>query len=143
MKTIWFGVFFAIFFMVMAQFVARFTGLSQTSEVNNALNTLFTFSPRIVLGSIIGFAFAQVINIRVYEWIKVRTKGRFLWLRTSGANIVSQFVDSILFFSIAFFDLPGPLLVHAILVGWVIKVIVVSIGIPLLYSNTAWKTKNI
>lgn len=141
MKTVWLGVSFTVFFVVMAQFVTLSMGLSQTLEVNNAISALFTFSPRIILGSVIGFAFAQIINIKIYEWIKVRTKGRFLWLRSNGANILSQLVDSILFFSIAFFDLPGPLLVQAILAGWAVKTMVVFVGVPFLYLDRYMESK--
>lgn len=140
-KTIWLGVSFTVFFVIMAQFATRSIGLPQTSEVNNAITTLFTFSPRVVLGSVIGFAFAQLINIKIYEWIKAHTKERSLWLRSNGANIISQLVDSMLFFSIAFFDLPGPLLAQAILAGWTVKILVVSAGVPLLYIDRYMERK--
>ena len=134
-KTIWLGVSFTVFFVVLSQLATRFIGLPQTLEVNNAITTLFTFSQRIVLGSVVGFSFAQFINIKIYEWIKTFTKGRFLFLRCNVANVISQLIDSILFFSIAFFDLPGPLLVQTILGGWGVKVLVVFLGTPFVYAD--------
>ena len=56
--------------------------------------------------------------------------------RSNGANVLSQLVDSMIFFSIAFFDLPsGQLLIQAIIAGWPVKTAVVAAGTPLLYIN--------
>jgi uncharacterized integral membrane protein (TIGR00697 family) len=129
------GLCFIIFFVALSQIAARFGGFSGSSEVNGAIATLFSFAPRIILGSIVGYAFAQYANIRIYEWIKSRTNGRFLFLRANGANIISQLLDSSLFFSIAFFDLPGPILVQAIFLGWAAKVAIVALGTPFLYID--------
>jgi uncharacterized integral membrane protein (TIGR00697 family) len=129
------GLFFTIFFVMISQLVLLSSGFDQNLEVNNAISTLFTFSPRVFLGSVIGYAFAQYVNISIYEWIRIRTKGKFLWLRSNVANIISQIIDSILFFSIAFPDLPGNLLVQAIFVGWLVKTMVVLLGTSFLYTD--------
>lgn len=135
-KTIWFGISFVLFFAVLAYGVAILKGVSTYSEINIAINTLFPFSIRVVCASILAYAFAQYMNILIFEWIKKKTKGNLLWLRVNVANIVSQLLDSMIFFSIAFFDLPGPLLVQAILAGWLIKILVVFVGTPFLYIDT-------
>jgi hypothetical protein len=133
--TVWLGLSFSVFFIVLSQLAAESTGLSQSKEVNDAITTLFTFAPRVVLASVIAYVFAQLINIKIYEWIKIRTKERFLWIRAGSATVISQLVDSLLFFTIVFFDLPGPLLIQTILVGWFVKTLVVSTGIPFLYLD--------
>lgn len=135
-KTIWFGVVFVLFFIMASQLTVRFEGLPLSETINNATTIIFAFSPRIVFGSLIAYVFGQYINILIYEQIKVWTHGKFLWLRVNGANIASQLVDSLLFFSIVFFDLPGPILLQTILVGWLIKTVVVALGTPLLYFDS-------
>lgn len=142
-KTIWYGVCFFLFFTVLSQFAARFSGLPLTDTANGAILTIFSFSLRVTFASILAYVFAQYANIVIYEWLRVWTKGRFLWLRINGANIISQLVDSLIFFTIAFFDLPGPLLVQAILVGWLVKIAVVSIGTPFLYIDKYLERKKI
>ena len=141
-QTIWFGVGLVLFFFTMSQFATRFTGLALSQEVNSAISTLFSLSPRVTLASILAYIFAQYVNIFIYEWIKLRTKGKFLWLRSNVANIAGQLVDSLLFFSIAFFDLPGPVLVQVILVGWAFKTFVVFLGTPFLYFDAYLDRKN-
>lgn len=135
LKTVWYGLIFTIFFVILSQGAARLTGISLSDTTNGAIITLFSFSLRITLASILAYIFAQYVNISIYEWLKERTNGRLLWLRINGANIVSQLVDSMLFFSIAFFSLPGLLLVQMILSGWFIKILVVLIGTPFLYID--------
>ncbi|MBP9711937.1 MAG: queuosine precursor transporter [Candidatus Pacebacteria bacterium] len=133
LQTIWDGVVFILFFNIMSQIAAKLSGLNDSSVVNNAISTLFSFSVRIVIASILGYIFAQFININLYEWLKTHTNGKHLWLRSTGANIVSQLADSMLFFSIAFFDLSGPLLLELILTGWLLKIFTGIVGLPLLY----------
>lgn len=134
-KTIGFGAIFILFFIIVAQFVNNFIGSDLSSAVNECIDIVFHLSLRVALASIGSYIFAQYINISIYDWLKTKTKSRSLWLRASLANIVSQLVDSLLFFSIAFFDLPGTTLVQMVLIGWLIKTIVVGIGIPFLYLD--------
>ncbi len=141
-RTIWDGVMFIAFFNIMSQLATHFIGLPVSTEVNTAISNLFAFSIRIVLASIVGFIFAQYININIYEWLSNRTKRKSVWLCSLGAISVSQLADSMLFFSIAFFDLAGPILLQMILIGWVIKVSVGIIGIPFLYFGNSLDKKN-
>jgi uncharacterized integral membrane protein (TIGR00697 family) len=143
LKTIWFGAILILFFVTMSQFANQFIGLPLSTTANTALLTVFAFSLRITLASLLAYVFAQYVNVTIYDWLKSKTHNHFLWLRSNGANIVSQLVDSLIFFSIAFFDLPGPLLVQTILVGWLIKTLVVALGTPFLYLNYYFKQKKI
>ena len=134
-RTIWLGAVLMALFVTLSQIAVHYTGDIASSATNDAIASLFTFAPRIMIGSITAFVFAQYINIFVYERIGSWKSGRMLWFRINGANIIAQLADSSLFFTIAFYDLPGPLLVQAIFVGWLLKVSVVALGTPLLYLD--------
>lgn len=134
-QTIWFGTGFVLFFTLMSQIAVNYNGSPLSDTINSANATFFSFSPRIVIASVLAYFFAQYVNVTVFLWVREKTKGRFLWLRSNGANILSQLVDSLLFFSIAFVDLSGPLLVQAILIGWFLKSLVVLVGTPFLYVD--------
>ncbi len=140
-KIIWYGAVFSILFSLLSQFGVAFTGISLSSTTNGALSTLFSFSPRIVLASVLAYIFAQYVNVYLYVWFKEWTRGKFLWFRINSANIVAQLVDSLIFFSIAFFDLPGPLLVQTILIGWFVKTVVVVLGTPFVYIDQYFEHK--
>ncbi len=134
-QTVWFGVGLVLFFTVMAQFAVNYQGLGLSDAANTASATLFPFSSRVIFASMLAYVFAQYVNISLYVWIRERAHGKFLWLRSSAANITSQLVDSSLFFTIAFLNLPGPMLVQAILTGWLLKSLVGLAGTPFLYLN--------
>ena len=140
-KAIWYGAAIVCFFALLSQFAAYFTGLTTSEGINSAVTTLFSFSPRVAFASVLAYIFAQSINIFIFERLKARTKGKALWLRSIAANIVAQLVDSLIFFSIVFFDLSGPLLVQTILSGWLIKSFVTILGTPLLYLDAYFERK--
>lgn len=142
-QTIWFGAGLILFFSLMSQIAVNYNGSSLSDTINGASTTLFSFSPRIIIASILAYTFAQYVNIAVFSWIRERTNEKFLWLRSNGANIVSQLLDSMLFFSIAFFDLSGPLLIQAILTGWFLKSLVVLVGTPFLYIEAYLERKKL
>lgn len=142
-QTVWFGMGFVMFFTLMSQIAVNYNGSSLSDTINNASATLFSFSPRVIIASILAYAFAQYVNIVVFSWICGKTNGKFLWLRSNGANIVSQLVDSMLFFSIAFIDLSGPLLLQAILTGWFLKSLVVFLGTPFLYLDAYFERRKV
>jgi uncharacterized integral membrane protein (TIGR00697 family) len=123
------------FFIVLSQLALHFISTTPGDVLDSSMQTVFTLSLRIAFASIVAYMFAQYVNIVVYSWIKERTKDKFLWLQSNGANIIGQFVDSCLFFTIAFIDLPGNILIQAILAGWAVKVFVVLLATPALYLD--------
>lgn len=142
-ETIWFGAVTMLFFIIFSQFILHFNTYVSGSSASDALRSVFGLSPRIAAASIIAFMFAQHVNIHVYEWIDSvafahglsRHTGRMLWLKVNGANAIAQIVDSSIFFTIAFLDLPANLLLPAILSGTIIKILLVAFGTPFLYID--------
>lgn len=116
LKTVWCGTWSILFFVIMSQFAVQLVGHHLSDAANLAISSLFAFSVRITLASIVVYVCAQYVHISIYEWFRERTHGKHLWLRSNGANSIAQLVDSLLFFSVAFFDLPGPLLIQATLI---------------------------
>ena len=71
-------------------------------ETANAYNHIFSYVPRIVIGSLVGFLLGELSNAWLMESIKRGTKGRFLWVRTIGSSVVGYMFDTIPFVLIAF-----------------------------------------
>ena len=67
-----------------------------------AYNTIFTYVPRIVIGSLVGFLLGELSNAWLMERIKKLTNGRRLWVRTIGSSAVAYLFDSLPFVLIAF-----------------------------------------
>ena len=133
-KTVWIGFAAIVFFILMSQFTLQYAGLPASSVINQAQELLFIGAPRIALASMVGYILVQYFNVWIYDLIHAKTGRKLLWLRDTIANFTGQFLDSILFFSIAFYGIiPIPVLLQTMLAGFAIKVIVGLMGTPILY----------
>lgn len=121
---------FILGFTTLIRFVAPF----QPSEAAKAFDVLFGFLPRIAGAGLIAYLVAQNFDIWLFHWIKERTKDRYLWLRNNGSTFVSQFVDSVLFFGLAFYGVV-PNVWALILTGYAAKLIVAFFDTPFLYLS--------
>ena len=72
------------------------------AESAGAYDAVFSYVPRIVLGSLVGFLLGELSNAWLMEKIKQRTRGRYLWLRTIGSSAIAYIFDSLPFVLIAF-----------------------------------------
>jgi uncharacterized integral membrane protein (TIGR00697 family) len=70
-----------------------------------ALESVFGNAWRIALGSMIAFWSGSFVNSYVLAKMKIWTGGRWLWTRTIGSTIAGEFVDSALFYGIAFYGI--------------------------------------
>ncbi len=48
-----------------------------------------------VLGTLLAYLCAQFIDVKVFHYLKEKTKGKHLWLRNNASTLVSQFVDTL------------------------------------------------
>lgn len=55
----------------------------------------------IVLASLVAYFCGEFANSAVLSRLKIRTEGRFLWLRTMGSTIVGQALDTLVFIGVA------------------------------------------
>lgn len=60
----------------------------------------------IVVASMIAFLIGQWLDAQMFTWLRRKTGGRLLWLRSQGSTVVSQFVDSYVVIGLAFVVLP-------------------------------------
>ena len=96
---------------------------------------MFTFVPRIVVGSFIGCYCGQYVNARIMTIMKEKTNGKYLFARTIGSTIGGEFVDSLLFIGIGFLGtMPLEVLIGFILTQYVMKVLIEVCLQPLTYS---------
>jgi uncharacterized integral membrane protein (TIGR00697 family) len=72
-----------------------------------AWETVFGGTPRIVLASMVGFFAGEFVNSYTLARLKILTNGRWLWVRTIGSTIAGEGVDSLLFYPIAFLGRSG------------------------------------
>lgn len=110
------------------------------AESEAAYNHMFSYVPRIVIGSLVGFLLGELSNAKVMEYIKRKTKGRRLWVRTIGSSMIGYLFDSLPFVLIAF---AGTVSTHdlimMILFQYFSKLFIESVaGTPLAYILIGW-----
>jgi hypothetical protein len=96
-------------------------------------------TPRILAASFVAYLVGEFANAFVLAKLKVRTAGRFLWLRTIGSTVVGQGLDSLVFVTLAFAGaVPAGVLGGVIAGQWFFKVVYEAAATPLTYAAVAW-----
>jgi len=124
----------AVIFVIVFGYISRFFVAVEPNEVSMAVDILFNAVPRITLASLVAYIVAQHFDIWFYQFIREKTKGRYLWLRNNGSTLVSQFVDAMIFFTIAFYGVV-PYLGSLILTGYFAQLIVAVLDTPFIYLS--------
>lgn len=92
---------------------------------------------RIALASLIAFVCGEFVNSYVLATMKIRTRGRWLWMRTIGSTIFGEGVDSLLFYPLAFYG--GGLIPNEHLQGIMLAQFLGKVGIEILFTPVTYK----
>ena len=110
----------------------------------NSFNLVFSFSPGIIIASIVAYLVSQFNDVILFHRLKEATGGKFLWLRNNLSTLTSQLLDTFIFISLAFYVLPkivigAPIIpLHEILRlisgQYMLKAIIALADTPLVYG---------
>lgn len=135
-KVIWAGFGALIFASFMSFVVVNLpAALDYPPDKQQALESIFGQTWRIVLASLTAFWAGEFMNSFVLAKMKLKTEGRFLFARTIGSTLVGEAVDSIIFYPIAFLGVWSNKLVLTVMVSnYFLKVIWEVIATPVTYK---------
>jgi len=134
-RAVWFGWISALIFLVASQFFLMFAP-SVDDFVDPAMKTMFSLTPRIVIGSLVAYLISQTHDVYAFSAWKKRTNGRYLWLRNNASTVVSQLIDSVIFSFIAFWGVfPTSVVLEIALTTYLLKIIVAAIDTPFIYLS--------
>ena len=120
-------------------FVVQHAPAASDWENQEAFEAVLGFVPRIVLASMCGYLVGQLMNAYVLVAIKKRTREGNLWARLLGSTVVGEFFDTLVFCTIAFFGvITGGTFVNYVITGYVYKVAVEVIFLPVTYAVIGW-----
>lgn len=94
-------------FILLSQIWLLYTP-SPNDFVHEAIVSVFSNTPRIILASLSVYALSQLFDVWIYhKWWDFTSKKcgdseRFLWLRNNGSTLISQLINAILFNVFAF-----------------------------------------
>jgi uncharacterized integral membrane protein (TIGR00697 family) len=104
-RAVWAGFGALAFASFMAYTVVNLPAASFWVDKQSAVESVFGNTWRIVLASLIAFWSGSFINSFVLAKMKIWTHGKWLWTRTIGSTVVGEFIDSALFYTIAFWGI--------------------------------------
>lgn len=103
-------------------------------ENQDAFTAVLGFVPRIVAASLVGYVVGQFLNAWVLVRLKERSPEGSLWQRLLGSTLVGEAADTAIFCIVAFGGIvTGGTLLNYILVGYVYKVLVEVLMLPVTY----------
>ncbi|CCO23466.1 queuosine precursor transporter [Maridesulfovibrio hydrothermalis] len=92
-------------------------------------------TPRIILASLVAYLVSQTHDVWLFHLLRRITGGSHLWLRNNVSTVVSQFIDSTIFVTIAFY---GVMPVTDIILGqWLAKIVIAMIDTPFVYLGVS------
>ncbi|MGP0224562.1 MULTISPECIES: queuosine precursor transporter [unclassified Paenarthrobacter] len=115
-------------------------GTAKQAAIEGALGPV----PQIVLASLLAFLAGQTINSWILVKMKERTGEKTLWARLMGSSVVGEFVDTLIFCSIAasvigISDVGS--FINYVLVGFLYKTAVEFIFVPITVLVVGWIKK--
>lgn len=119
--------------VVLTQISLSFTPNS-FDYASDSLSVVFSTTPRLCIASISCFFISNVMDTYIFAWLK--TINKFLWVRVNVSTVISQLIDSFLFFVIAF---GGVMDIREILTlgitCYIVKVIITMCNTPFIYLS--------
>lgn len=118
----------------------------QDSE--SAYDKIFGLSARIAAASLTAFAIAEFLDVYIFTKLRQLLGKKRLWLRNNISNFISQFIDTFVFMSLAFyafdkpFDNNAAFLLSIILPYWLLKCVMSVIETPFCYLGVRWLQKD-
>ena len=136
-KVIWMTFFCNILMVLCTQIGVWLPSPDYLDATSPAYNHIFSYVPRIVIGSLVGFLLGELSNAWLMEKIKEKTKGKKLWVRTIGSSAVAYWFDSLPFVLIAFLGVVTTHdLILMILFQYGAKLLIESVfGTPMAYAT--------
>ncbi len=141
-KVIWTGLIMLILMSLNIWLIGVLPAQAEWTLQSDFNNILFPM-PRIALASIIGYFFGEYSNSVVLSKLKVKTKGKHLWMRTIGSTVVGELIDSILFVAIAFLGMYSiKVLIIMALSNYLFKTVIEVAFTPATYKIVSFVKKN-
>ena len=82
-------------------------GYAEGTSMQNAWVASFGVGWWLVTGSMLAYAIAQLVDVRLFHFFRALTNGKHLWLRNNGSTLISQLIDTFTVNSFLFYGAFG------------------------------------
>jgi queuosine precursor transporter len=121
-----------ILFLTFGSLVIQIPAATPT-PVSDALDKIFTFLPRLMAGGLLAFVISQLLDVLIFARIREATGPKHLWLRNFGSTAISQLVDTVIVWFVAFYGII-PNLWPIIFANYSVKLAASALSIPFCYA---------
>lgn len=138
------GLLMIAFILVFTAFATVLEPSTRFASSESAYDAIFTKSVRISAASLTAFAIAEFLDVFIFVRIRKALGKNKLWLRNNLSNFISQFFDTVIFMTLAFYAFDNSLadnadfLIRLIIPYWLLKCFMSTIETPLVYLGVKW-----
>lgn len=129
------GIVIQLSFLLLGYLSLSIPALKQSIELQNSLTMVLNQGLRMTLASLGAFSCSQFLDIYIFHRLKERHNGKYKWLRNNASTMTSQFVDTIIFITIAFYGVVDNLFLM-IIAQYVVKFFLALADTPFFYLLT-------
>ncbi|MFV9511520.1 queuosine precursor transporter [Tepidibacillus sp. LV47] len=111
-------------------------------QAQKAFETILGANLRITLAGMIAYIISQYHDVWSFHYLRNKTQGKKLWLRNNVSTAISQFLDTTIFITIAFYGVI-PNIGTMILSQYAVKLLIALMDTPIVYLMVYIINKNI
>lgn len=142
-KAVWMGISAEIITIILTQLALLFIP-NELDFVQDSMKNIFGLFPRVAIASCSMFVVSNTLDIYLFEKIREKTNGKYLFLRNNVATIVSQCIENFLFYIIAFLGIyPMADIVSMTITCCIIEIVVALMDTPFLYWAVSGKKEEL
>ena len=121
-------------------------GYNSIKDMQNAYESVFTLPGFLISASMLAYLVAQLIDVRIFHYLKKVTNEKKLWLRNNLSTMFSQLIDTIIVNSIFLYfglNLDWDIIIKIIIASYLFKIIIAFLATPLVYIGVHYTRKYI
>ncbi len=143
-SMVWCGIITAALLILYTTFATTLPPTARSAATEAAYDTILGTSARLAAASLTAFAISELLDVFVFGKLRERMHKKALWLRNNVSNIVSQFADSAIFLTLAFYAFDKSFganivfLLGLLLPYWLLRCVVSAVETPFVYLGVKW-----
>lgn len=119
-------------------------GYDSVKGMQNAYESVFTLPGFLISASMLAYLIAQLIDVRIFHYLKKLTGEKKLWLRNNVSTMFSQLVDTVIVNSIFLhfgLNIEWEIIWQVIIASYIFKILIAAIDTPLVYLGVNYTNK--
>lgn len=138
------GLLIIFLILILSIFFTQLPPSGRFKASESAYDAIFGVSARIAAASLVAFALAEFLDVYVFARVRKALGAKKLWLRNNASNFIAQFVDTVVFMTLAFYALNNnfssnvSFLTSLIIPYWLLKCFMSVIETPFVYLGVKW-----